>query len=85
MRTYWYDFYPPSLYVYWIQDYSDKCTLKTAGRSRYNEVYEDMNSLHSSGLKDVYTQHQSLLSAQFSLSKVKVPRNLKLSGFASHD
>ena len=55
------------------------------GSCRDDTVYIDIHSLHSQVLKDVDTQCESLLSAQFSLSKVRVPRKSKLSEFASHE
>ena len=45
------------------------------GSCRDDTVCIDIHSLHSQVLKDVDTQCESLLSAQFSLSKVRVPIN----------
>ena len=48
---------------------------------RDNGVYIYINSLHSQDLKDVDAKIQSVLSDQFSLSKIRKLRESKISGF----
>ena len=68
------------LYNCWIQGYFDNCSLRILGGIRDNEVYKYVISLHSSGLNDVNTQHQSFIKNYH-----KSVKKIKLSGFDSHD